>query len=268
MLPLTHGHRRSITSYRENAPARRPEVRIHVRGPVPQPAVEYASRLLHTLLLDLPEPVQYARVKLTVLTDAGVTWPAIAQVNIDLCDRTVRAQAAAATSRESARLLATRLRARVTRLPRRLDVRPHHCLAQLNHLASVDMPASERAVLRRKACWLGRLTPEQAVVELEELDYDAHLFVERDTGQDAVVYRAGDGYRLALSEPPRRPPALTALPLTVSTRPTPTLAVTAAKAQIEALGLPFLFFLDDSTGRGAVLYHRYDGHFGLVSSTG
>lgn len=268
MLPLTYGRRRSVTPYREHTPARRPEVRVHVRGPVPRPAVEEVSRRLCALFLELPEPVLYARIKLTVVTDAGATWPAIAQVNVDLRDRTVRAQVAAATPQESARLLATRLRTRFAKLPRRPDVRPRRCLAQLNHLADVHAPDRERAVLRRKACWLGRLTPDQAVAELEELDYDVHLFVERDTGQDAVVYRAGAGYRLSLAEPPRRALPGSALPLTVSRRCPPTLTLAAAKAQIEALGLPFLFFLDGSTGRGAVLYHRYDGHFGLISSMG
>ena len=30
---------------------------------------------------------------------------------------------------------------------------------------------------------------------------------------------------------------------------------------------PFLFFLDPEQGRGALLYHRYDGHYGLITPT-
>jgi Sigma 54 modulation/S30EA ribosomal protein C terminus len=33
---------------------------------------------------------------------------------------------------------------------------------------------------------------------------------------------------------------------------------------LEASGQPFLFFVDAETGRGNVLYHRYDGHYGLI----
>ena len=33
-------------------------------------------------------------------------------------------------------------------------------------------------------------------------------------------------------------------------------------------GLPFLFYLDGDHGRGAVLYHRYDGHYGLIAAQG
>jgi hypothetical protein len=31
------------------------------------------------------------------------------------------------------------------------------------------------------------------------------------------------------------------------------------------MDLPFLFFVDAERGRGAVLYHRYDGHYGLIA---
>ena len=29
---------------------------------------------------------------------------------------------------------------------------------------------------------------------------------------------------------------------------------------------PFVFFLDEATGRGRVVYRRYDGHYGLVAT--
>jgi hypothetical protein len=33
---------------------------------------------------------------------------------------------------------------------------------------------------------------------------------------------------------------------------------------LELMGWPFVFFRDPTTGRGSVLYHRYDGHYGLL----
>lgn len=35
-----------------------------------------------------------------------------------------------------------------------------------------------------------------------------------------------------------------------------------AQQRLDITGFPFVFFADDSTGRGNVLYHRYDGHYG------
>jgi hypothetical protein len=34
------------------------------------------------------------------------------------------------------------------------------------------------------------------------------------------------------------------------------------------LDLPFLFFIDAAPGRVSVLYHRYDGHYGLITPAG
>ena len=52
--------------------------------------------------------------------------------------------------------------------------------------------------------------------------------------------------------------------VTVSQLPAPRLTVREAAGRLEATGLPFTFFVDAGTGRGSVLYHRYDGHYGLL----
>ena len=42
------------------------------------------------------------------------------------------------------------------------------------------------------------------------------------------------------------------------------LTLVRGTARLEALGQPFLFFLSSETGRGNLIYHRYDGHYGLI----
>ena len=37
-----------------------------------------------------------------------------------------------------------------------------------------------------------------------------------------------------------------------------------ALERLDAGGEPFVFFCDTDTGRGAVAYLRYDGHYGLI----
>jgi Sigma 54 modulation/S30EA ribosomal protein C terminus len=39
----------------------------------------------------------------------------------------------------------------------------------------------------------------------------------------------------------------------------------AAAIRLEAAGQPFLFFVNAETGRGNLIYHRYDGHYGLIA---
>jgi hypothetical protein len=35
--------------------------------------------------------------------------------------------------------------------------------------------------------------------------------------------------------------------------------------RLELSGEPFAFFRDPGSGRGHVVYHRYDGHYGLIT---
>ncbi|WP_340687998.1 hypothetical protein [Amycolatopsis coloradensis] len=75
---------------------------------------------------------------------------------------------------------------------------------------------------------------DEAFFEMHLPDYDFHLFTESGTGQDSVRYHAGPTLpRLAQPTPPG----------------------------------PHLFFVDADRGRGSVLYHRYDGHYGLITPT-
>jgi len=56
--------------------------------------------------------------------------------------------------------------------------------------------------------------------------------------------------------------------ITVSERPVPRLAPAAAVDRLEALGQPFLFFVNSETGHGSLIYHRHDGRYGLIAPAG
>jgi Sigma 54 modulation/S30EA ribosomal protein C terminus len=117
----------------------------------------------------------------------------------------------------------------------------------------------ERTVVRRKSYALARQTPEEAVADLELLDYDFHLFTEKATGQDSVICRTPDGYRLTLAHPRPGGPGPADASITISEQPAPRLAPDDAAARLEAFGQPFLFFVDSETSRGNLIYHRYNG---------
>jgi Sigma 54 modulation/S30EA ribosomal protein C terminus len=108
-------------------------------------------------------------------------------------------------------------------------------------------------------------TPEEAVADLEMLDYDFYLFRERSTGEDSVIYRANEGYRLAQARLRRSRLGPLSPSVTVSERPAPRLTPGDAMARLEALDQPFLFYVDSETRRGNLIYHRYDGHYGLIT---
>jgi Sigma 54 modulation/S30EA ribosomal protein C terminus len=104
---------------------------------------------------------------------------------------------------------------------------------------------------------------------MELLDYDFHLFTEKGTKQASVLYRTEPaGYRLAQVKPMPDKLARHGLQLSVSPHPAPVITVQDAKQRLILLGLPFLFFIDADQGRADVLYHRYDGHYGLICPAG
>jgi hypothetical protein len=127
-------------------------------------------------------------------------------------------------------------------------------------------PVEERQVVRHKSFSLARETPDEAVFEMESMDYDFHLFTDAGSGEDSVIYRAeAAGYRLAQVRPQPDRLGTSAVPLAVSTIPAPRMSVPEARNRLDITGFPFVFFADDATGRGSILYHRYDGHYGLIT---
>ncbi len=120
------------------------------------------------------------------------------------------------------------------------------------------------AIARIKEPLLVWCAPEVAVRTLDAMDYQAHLFTDPATEQDSVVYRAGPtGYRLASTWPAETPRYDTSL-LTLCPRPAPRLSDDEAVQRCADAELSALFYADPSTGRGRLLYRRFDGRFGLV----
>ncbi len=131
----------------------------------------------------------------------------------------------------------------------------------------------DAVVAHRKAVLPRRLIPMQAAEVMDAMDYEAHLFTDAETGEDAVVYRAGpSGLRLArqrqvfppgwsrssnLSGPP--------VPLVVNPRRAPALTEAAAVRRMREHRSRMLFFTDPASGRGQLLYPRYDGNLGLIT---
>ncbi len=124
--------------------------------------------------------------------------------------------------------------------------------------------------MRRKSYTLAACSVDEAALEMELLDYDFHLFTEKGTGMASVIYRDGSaGYRLAQVAPaPKEQLAPFELPVTISAAPPPCITFEQATERLGLLGLPFLFFIDAAEGRAGVLYHRYDGQYGLITPAG
>lgn len=253
------------------------DVQVTTRGQLPG-ADEYARTKIGELGHLTHEPVLYAHVKLSEHGDPAVARRVIAQANLDVNGRLIRAQVEGVTAREAIDRLEARLRRQLERaaehweakrggMPRRGPHEWRHESEPTHRPNYFPRPDSERRIMRHKSYSLPTRTVEEAALEMEQLDYDFHLFTERDTQQDSVLYREGPTeYRLAQVNPRAAEElAPSGLPLTVSPQPAPRLDIDQAIERMGLLGLPFLFFVDTARDRGNVLYHRYDGHYGLIT---
>lgn len=255
-----------------------PEVRVTARGDIPPALADRAGKKVARLFGSAHRPVLAASVRLSRHGNPAMDRPVIAQATLDVNGRPLRAQVAAPTAEEAIDLLAAKLRRQLERSALHWEARrgrrPSPEPGEWRHDSVPSRPSpwyprpeAEREIVRHKSYSLARSTVDEAYFEMHLLDYDFHLFTESGTGQDSVLYHAGPTmHRLAQPTPPG--PHLLApfrLPLTISGQPAPLLSTTEAVDRIGLLGLPFLFFLDAERGRGSVLYHRYDGHYGLIT---
>ena len=249
------------------------DVTVTTRGEVPVAMVAYARDKITKVYRYSHDAVRSAHVVLTVARDPARTRPALAEAGLAFDGTRVRAQAAAPTMNEAIDDLADRLQNALVQhgdtvesRHRWLDARrPHewrHGTAHSPMLEHFRRPPEAREVVRRKTFALEPLTVEEAAFDMDLLGHEFYLFVDRDSGNDAVVSCTRDGYavRGCLA-----PPKGTWMPVRYD-GPAPKLTDDEAKERLDLAGEPFLFYLDRESGRGRVLYLRYDGHYGLVDA--
>lgn len=248
---------------RQVAPGR---IVVQTTGEVLDGARDHVQEQVGVFLRGLPERSLPIRVRLTTSVRSGLPWSALAQANLVVTGQPIRAQVAAVFFRQAGHLLRARLGAQVARLANPSVARPW--IAGRSALV-VPAPLSSGGgeIVRRKSCTLVRCTPDRAALVMDVMDYDFHLFVDAETGQDAVIYRVGPtGYRLARLSGMAPPSAPVSVPLTVNVHEVPRLTAEQAVRRLDTTELPFRFFRDAATDRGAVLYRRYDGQYGLITS--
>ncbi|MGD9618481.1 MAG: sigma 54 modulation/S30EA ribosomal C-terminal domain-containing protein [Mycolicibacterium sp.] len=256
------------------------EVDVSTHGRLPG-AAAYARSKIAGVARFTRRPVRQARVRLSRHADPAVHRPVVAQANLDVDGRIVRAQVEAVTAREAIDLLEARLRRRLERTAEHWEARRGGMpLADGHEWRHQSEPANrpphhprrpeDRQIIRRKSYTLAACSVDDAAFEMEMLDYDFHLFTEQGSGIASVLYRNGPGsYRLAQVVPVS--PDLLApfdTPVSFSPQPAPCITVEQATERMGLLDLPFLFFIDAAQGRASVLYHRYDGHYGLIYPAG
>lgn len=249
-------------------------VETQVRGPVASSDVEYAVTKAEHVIGYANQPVLAARVVLTMAQDPALDRPARAEVSLDVNGTQVRAHAVASDLLAAVDLMEEKLRNNLVQLQDRRRTRHRWIGEATEHEwrhgdlptvrdAHFPRPPAEREIVRRKTFALTAMTPDEAAYEMGLLGHDFYLFTDSGTGKDAVVYVDGAG-RFALRGDTA--PGTDSEALVERLGGAPELSVTEAVSRLELGGEPFVFFLDPDSGRGRVLYIRYDGHYGLITA--
>jgi ribosome-associated translation inhibitor RaiA len=238
-------------------------------------AVAYARRKVYAAARTAPAPVLFGRIKIRHEPNRSIERAIVVAASLDVDGHLVRAHAAGHTTTEALGILEERLRRQLLHAHQRIAFlrRRHTGVATPGEWRHGDEPTArpgffprspeEREVIRTKTFPLDRCTPEDAVVRMEMLDHDFHLFVDSATGGDAVVKRLPDGdYEVSRTAGDEEEPQ-DIMGLRTGLRP-PTLTLGSAVELLNDTNEPFLFFVDVGTSRGAVLYRRIDGHYGVV----
>lgn len=265
------------------------DVDVTTRGTVSAEEAGHAATLLGALDRCVPDPVLGARAMLRYEPNPRLERPARAEAELDVNGRLVCARVAATTMALAIGELADRLerqledfsdrRTRLHRLTPAANVAAangewRHGTWRPPRPAYFPRPAGERELIRRKTFALEPLDPLQAVVEMLDLDHDFYLFRDVLTGADAVVHRREDG-RIGLIGPideadagdrpadaaQRQPADGLAYERSRFSEP---ITLQTAISEMDALDHRFMFFIDAQTGRGNVIYMRYDGNYGLI----
>jgi hypothetical protein len=253
------------------------DLQVATKGDVAPESISYAVTRLGASAREVTEPILFARLKLEQAADPARDRPALAQVSLDIDGQLVRAHVAGHEMREAVDLLQQRLRDKLEhRAEHRKAVRNRDAIPQpgewrhgdvpTDRPEHFDRPADERELIRHKSYTAGELTPDEAAFDMEQLDFDFYLFRDLATGEDALIERdADDTYRLTHLHAAAADPGPTAVPVSFTELPAPELTVRQAIDRLNADGGQRLFFINVATGRGNVLYLRYDGHYGLVT---
>jgi hypothetical protein len=120
-------------------------------------------------------------------------------------------------------------------------------------------------IVRRKIFHLHAYDKEKAIETAVRMDYRVHLFRDVDSGEDAIICReGGPNFVLMVQGSQATYPALPGGRSCVWWAGPLLLTELDAVSRLCRFGMPFLFFTDPASGRGRLLYRRYDRNLGLI----
>ncbi|HVR31114.1 MAG TPA: sigma 54 modulation/S30EA ribosomal C-terminal domain-containing protein [Acidimicrobiia bacterium] len=256
-----------------------PDVAITLGDGVSQKDRDHAEATIESLVSKASRPVIFVRLKLAMDESRPRDEQALAQGTIDMSGAILRAESTAASMLEAVEALATRLERRMRRLAeRREDASQRPPSTPDGQWRSGDLPSArptyfarpkeDRRIERRKAFAPHFSSIDEALFDLEVLDHRFFLFTDAASGGDAIVFETEDGVAVRTLTGEEIPGGDSLPGLAFDSRSAQVLTDEEAANRLDVSGAPFIFFRQSGSDRGAVLYRRYDGHYGLIEPAG
>ncbi|WP_067901376.1 sigma 54 modulation/S30EA ribosomal C-terminal domain-containing protein [Nocardia vaccinii] len=255
----------AVTGYRAAEKIAVPVIDVRLDGPIPNIFGDYARQRIGRVAERSPSPITAIRIRLAARHESAVVNPFVAQVDI-AASRPVRVQVTGASAPSVVDSLRARVWTRLRTLSAGNAIEGERCPSQAEPLLYLR-PVRQRTVTRTKFFCLKTRTPPQIALDMALMDYTFELFRETGAATDSVLYRTSHGdYRLTRLD--LRPHSVITgdLPISIDDAPVPELDRAEALSRLSLSAAPFLFYRDRALERGCVLYHRYDGHYGLMTS--
>jgi len=251
-----------------------PDIALNLGDGVIPKDRDHAQAVIESLVAKASRPVIFVRMKLSLDERRPRDEQALAQGTIDMSGTVIRAESSASSVIEAVDALGARLERRMRRIAERREDRSQRPPSTPDgQWRSGDLPSArptyfarpqeERRIERRKSFAPESSTIEDALFDLEVLDHRFFLFTA-DSGQDAVVFETEDGVAVRTITGVDFPTVDHLPGLAVDSRPAQEMSDQEAAERLDVSGAPFIFFRSSDSGRGSVLYRRYDGHYGII----
>ena len=234
-------------------------IEIETRGGVSEGDIEYLSERLEKLLRPVAERTVLCRVLMTVHHEREPGAQARVRVTIHSKGETLRSEVNAPSIRDGISGVESRLHRQLEHRAKRAKNDPrgkapnpgewrHGNLRSPRHVG-YDRPTDEREIITRKSPTTPRSTLDEARWDRFVLDYDFFLFLDTDTGRDALLAPGDEEDDDVL----------------VDVEDAPVMSIDDARRWLDETAQDYHFFRDVGNDRGAVIYRRYDGHYGLLT---
>jgi ribosome-associated translation inhibitor RaiA len=233
-------------------------IEIETRGGVPDGDIEYLSERLERVLRPVAGRTIQCRALMSVHHERDPEAQARVRVTIHAKGETIRSEVIAPSVRDAISGVESRLQRQLEHRAKRARNDPRgkaptpgewrHGNQHSPKQAGFARPVEDREIVTRKSPTTPRSTLDEARWDRFVLGYDFFLFVDTDTGRDALLTTGDDDDEVL-----------------VDITDAPRMLVDDAATWLDETGRDFHFFCDEANGRGAVIYRRYDGHYGLLT---